>query len=213
MRSTSRTQIAALFIDERGPYVGLPNVDAWGKTRDARLYRGPWPVVAHPPCERWGAMLLEDRRQRSAEPKATMAVASLRPWLQSENMAAFLNTRHIPEHGRRSAYSSPMRSGGRLTFLVDGLAKSGRDTTVIAPPRLRGFTLLAFWICRLFAGVLVSECGWTKGSIAPKNARARALQESRRSRGLRRKRTDVLQFRFEICSFRSQSTRGRLESV
>jgi hypothetical protein len=46
--------IAALFIDERGPYVGLDGVDAWGESRDARLYAGPHPVVAHPPCERWG---------------------------------------------------------------------------------------------------------------------------------------------------------------
>jgi len=48
------TMVAALYVDERGPYVGLPDVDAWGISRDARLYAGPWPVVAHPPCERWG---------------------------------------------------------------------------------------------------------------------------------------------------------------
>lgn len=48
--------IAALFVEPapRGVYQGLPNVDAWDATRDARLYAGPWPVVAHPPCERWG---------------------------------------------------------------------------------------------------------------------------------------------------------------
>jgi hypothetical protein len=45
--------IAALFVDKRGCYAGLPEVDLWPAERDARLYSGPWPVVAHPPCERW----------------------------------------------------------------------------------------------------------------------------------------------------------------
>lgn len=46
--------IAALFVAERGPYTHLWGVDPWTKTRDARRYGGPHPVVAHPPCERWG---------------------------------------------------------------------------------------------------------------------------------------------------------------
>ena len=46
--------IAALFVETGGCYFGLPNVDPWDKARDARKYAGPWPVVAHPPCERWG---------------------------------------------------------------------------------------------------------------------------------------------------------------
>lgn len=48
------TMIAALFVQSPGVYVGLPNVDPWPETRDARLYAGPYPVVAHPPCARWG---------------------------------------------------------------------------------------------------------------------------------------------------------------
>ena len=46
--------IAALFVETNGCYFNLPGVDPWDINRDARLYPGPWPVVAHPPCERWG---------------------------------------------------------------------------------------------------------------------------------------------------------------
>lgn len=46
--------IAALFVETGGVYFGLPDVDPWDEARDARKYAGPWPVVAHPPCERWG---------------------------------------------------------------------------------------------------------------------------------------------------------------
>lgn len=46
--------IAALYVQLRGCYYGLPDVDPWGEDRDARTYTGPWPVVAHPPCARWG---------------------------------------------------------------------------------------------------------------------------------------------------------------
>jgi hypothetical protein len=45
--------IAALFVDPRGCYAGLDGVDLWDEERDARLYPGPYPVVAHPPCSRW----------------------------------------------------------------------------------------------------------------------------------------------------------------
>lgn len=46
--------VAALFVEERGPYAGLPGVEVWGVSRDARTYAGPHPVVCHSPCERWG---------------------------------------------------------------------------------------------------------------------------------------------------------------
>lgn len=56
--------IAALFVAKNGAYFGLPHVDPWDQARDARLYSGPYPVVAHPPCERWG-------RYWSGGPRAT----------------------------------------------------------------------------------------------------------------------------------------------
>lgn len=46
--------VAALFVETQGCYSGLAGVDLWDEARDARLYAGPWPVIAHPPCERWG---------------------------------------------------------------------------------------------------------------------------------------------------------------
>ena len=46
--------IAALYVLRDGHYAGLPDVDPWDEARDARLYDGPHPVVAHPPCARWG---------------------------------------------------------------------------------------------------------------------------------------------------------------
>lgn len=48
--------IAALFVQPDGCYAGLDGIDAWPESRDARLYDGSWPVVAHPPCQLWGAM-------------------------------------------------------------------------------------------------------------------------------------------------------------
>lgn len=45
--------IAALYVEADGAYFGLPDVDPWPAERDARLYHGPWPVVAHPPCASW----------------------------------------------------------------------------------------------------------------------------------------------------------------
>lgn len=46
--------IAALYVQRGGVYYGLQDVDPWDEERDARTYVGPWAVVAHPPCARWG---------------------------------------------------------------------------------------------------------------------------------------------------------------
>jgi hypothetical protein len=46
--------VAALYVTKGGCYFGLEGVDPWDEARDARTYAGPWPVIAHPPCQRWG---------------------------------------------------------------------------------------------------------------------------------------------------------------
>lgn len=48
--------VAALYVDPRGPYSAMSGVDCWDEARDARLYEGPHPIVAHPSCGPWGKM-------------------------------------------------------------------------------------------------------------------------------------------------------------
>lgn len=48
--------VAALYVEPDGAYFGIENVDLWDRKRDAKKYSGPHPVVAHPPCQRWGKM-------------------------------------------------------------------------------------------------------------------------------------------------------------
>jgi hypothetical protein len=77
--------IAALFVDPKGIYSGLPGVEIWGEARDARLYAGPWPVVAHPPCARWCRLagLVQARwgyRKGDDSGCFASALASVRRW-------------------------------------------------------------------------------------------------------------------------------------
>jgi hypothetical protein len=46
--------IAALYVQQNGIYAQIEGVDLWDEARDARLYAGPYSVVAHPDCKRFG---------------------------------------------------------------------------------------------------------------------------------------------------------------
>src|SRR3990172_777390 len=78
--------IVAFSCLPRGPYFGLPDVDPWDEERDARLYAGPWPVVAHPPCARWGRywsggpMAPGTRRLGDDDGCFEAALAAVRQW-------------------------------------------------------------------------------------------------------------------------------------
>ncbi len=54
--SRQPNEVAALYVETDGTYFDLAGIDAWDEERDARQYAGPHPVVAHPPCQRWGKM-------------------------------------------------------------------------------------------------------------------------------------------------------------
>ena len=49
-------EVSALYVQTDGCYSNLENVDMWDEKRDARKYSGHNPVVAHPPCQLWGAL-------------------------------------------------------------------------------------------------------------------------------------------------------------
>lgn len=78
--------IAALFVETGGCYFGLTDVDPWDLQRDARKYNGPHPVVAHPPCQRWGRFWHGSTRKphqfKLGDDKGCFAsaLASVRKW-------------------------------------------------------------------------------------------------------------------------------------
>lgn len=60
--------VAALYVQTGGVYFNLPGVEPWDESRDARLYNGPYPVVAHPPCTSWSAWRAPTRETMYGHP-------------------------------------------------------------------------------------------------------------------------------------------------
>ena len=118
--------IAALYVDPRGPYPAMPGVDCWDEARDARLYDGPHPVVAHPPCGPWGRLRAFCTRQSRV--LGPLAVFQVRKWggvLEHPEGSTLWRALNLPRPGE----SSDAR-GGR-TYLVDqvGWGHSCRKST------------------------------------------------------------------------------------
>jgi hypothetical protein len=116
--------IAALFVATNGCYFGLPDVEPWDQARDARLYSGPHPVVAHPPCERWG-------RYWNGGPSARV------PRLKGDDAGCFA-----------SALASVRKWGGVLEHPEASAAWAAHD--LIEPPRFGGWVVADWhggWTC------------------------------------------------------------------
>ena len=74
--------VAALYVETGGAYFDLPGIDPWDETRDARGYAGPFPVVAHPPCQRWSSFyagqpgnIKKGKRERLGDDQGMFAAA------------------------------------------------------------------------------------------------------------------------------------------
>jgi hypothetical protein len=111
---------AALFVETGGTYFGLPDVDPWDGARDARLYAGPWPVVAHPPCARWGRYWFGGPSVKVRKVLGDddgcfeSALASVRKW------GGVLEHPEASHAWRRFGIPTPPKSGGWIACLDGG---------------------------------------------------------------------------------------------
>lgn len=139
--------IAALFVAKNGCYFGLPNVDPWDESRDARKYAGPWPVVAHPPCSRWCRLagLVEARwgHKRGEDGGCfASALASVRRWGGVLEHPAYTDA--FPAFG----IPAPLREGG-WQRIIDGGAVAHVEQGRYGHPAKKATWLYAFGVRNL----------------------------------------------------------------
>ncbi len=70
--------VAALFVRSDSIYKTIPGVDAWDIDRDARLWPGGCPIVAHPPCRAWGQLSSWAKPRHDEKELAVFAVDQIR---------------------------------------------------------------------------------------------------------------------------------------
>ena len=62
------------------PYRAIAGVDVWDRERDATKYKGPSPVVAHPPCRAWGKLQYFAKPREGERALALYALACVHRW-------------------------------------------------------------------------------------------------------------------------------------
>jgi len=70
--------IAVLYARSDSFYKSLPGCDVWDIDRDARLWPGGCPVVAHPPCRAWGRLRSFSKPRADEKQLAIHALAMVR---------------------------------------------------------------------------------------------------------------------------------------
>lgn len=74
----TKTKVAALFVRADSIYKTMEGVDAWDAERDARLWPGCGPVVAHPPCRAWGQFAMFAKPREDEKALAPWAIDQIR---------------------------------------------------------------------------------------------------------------------------------------
>lgn len=115
--------IAALFVHPDGPYADCKGIDPWDETRDARTYAGPHPVIAHPPCERWGKFAKTHGRLGQDDGCFEAALKAVRKWdgiLEHPEGSKAFHLFDLPIPSQAGGWSKPDRFGGRSCCVYQG---------------------------------------------------------------------------------------------
>lgn len=120
--------VAALYVDPNGVYAGLPDVDVWDEARDARLYAGPLPVVAHPPCARWSRLAAFTQARfgyKIGDDGGCFesALASVRQWggvLEHPAYSRAWARYDLPRPTHHAGWTSSLLDGGASCYIEQG---------------------------------------------------------------------------------------------
>lgn len=99
--------VAVLYARADSNYKMLPGTDVWDAARDARLWPGGAPVVAHPPCRAWGRFKHFAKPRPDEKALALHAVAMVREWggvLEHPKDSALWPELGLPAPGQRDEY-------------------------------------------------------------------------------------------------------------
>ncbi len=85
----------------------MPGLDVYDRNRDARTYRGPGPIVAHPPCRAWGCLRMMAKPRPGERELALWAVCMVRLFggvLEHPAGSTLWPVAKLPEPGERDAW-------------------------------------------------------------------------------------------------------------
>jgi hypothetical protein len=104
---STHKEIAALFVRRDSIYKTMEGVDAWDIDRDARLWPGGCPVVAHPPCRAWGQLRHFAKPRPDEKDLARWSIAMIREWggiLEHPAGSTLWSDMALPQPGRRDSH-------------------------------------------------------------------------------------------------------------
>jgi len=71
-------KISVLCVKENSIYNEIPNLDLWGKYRNAYNFKGTTPVIAHPPCQQWSRLRYFSRANKEEKDLAHFCLEQVR---------------------------------------------------------------------------------------------------------------------------------------